>query len=126
MASTESQLEEIEDVYSMVPISLSTPPFEELPVTTNNDDQKPQFQIKTTVILLRILLVTIKEKFMAIKRLFEDNFLHNFCFSSNSDRPRAYQVWPGNNVCLCQQFCEVVADNALFMYSSHCENMLVI
>ncbi|KAG8640628.1 hypothetical protein MANES_13G069900v8, partial [Manihot esculenta] len=84
----------------MESIALSSPPIQELAANGLNNDckgNKLQQQNKINVKLTNIL-VSIKEKFTAITKLIEDQWLKRYGLASDLDRTRAYQVWAGNNV----------------------------
>ncbi|KAJ9170072.1 hypothetical protein P3X46_018206 [Hevea brasiliensis] len=90
-----------EEDLEMESIALSSPTMQELAANALNNDCKgnnPHEQNKTITMKLRNILVTIREKFNAMTKFVEDQWLKRYGPATDLDRTRAYQGWPGNNV----------------------------
>ncbi|KAF2292215.1 hypothetical protein GH714_016994 [Hevea brasiliensis] len=90
-----------EEDLEMESIALSSPTMQEHAANALNNDCKgnnPHEQNKTITMKLRNILVTIREKFNAMTKFVEDQWLKRYGPATDLDRTRAYQGWPGNNV----------------------------
>lgn len=97
----DSPVEGSEEEFEMEPIALSSPPPQGFDDTLNKDDMGKKSQVLNKVaVKLRNTLATIRENCVAIKRFVEDQWLQPYGCAGNPGITRAYQVWPGNNVCL--------------------------
>ncbi|KAJ4851230.1 hypothetical protein Tsubulata_022284 [Turnera subulata] len=88
----------VED-FEMEPVSVPTSPAGEISDDLNEEDGRKNSCLKSKVVAKsRNILVEIRGKVLALKKLVEDKWLQPYGCISKSDTTRTYQVWPGNNV----------------------------
>lgn len=107
MASITPQLETCSsesDKEAMEQIALSESPIQDIAnsSTNNNIKGKPELHIKIAENFGNFF-ASLRENLFVVKRVVQNLWLQ-YIRGEKSDRIRAYQVWPGNNVCLCNKF----------------------
>lgn len=107
MASITPQLETCSsesDKEAMEQIALSESPIQDIANSSTNNSikGKPELHIKIAENFGNFF-ASLRENLFVVKRVVQNLWLQ-YIRGEKSDRIRAYQVWPGNNVCLCNKF----------------------
>lgn len=108
MASISLQLEtcsSASDKEAMAQIALSESPIQDIANSSTNKNikEKPKLHIKIIAEKFGKVFASLRENLLVVKRVVQNLWLQ-YIRGEKSDRIRAYQVWPGNNVWLCDKF----------------------